>query len=108
MTDSNISENSILQSLNDEMRCGIFTNGKGQILIIHEQNLRSDIQWVEYDPSIGTFALIHEDGSPQDLGIDVHEKMRANLNLAKEVTLAKMVNKNVESVQTITFLIKDY
>lgn len=101
-------ENSILKNLSEEMRCGILTNPKGEVLIVHEQEVGCPIQWVEFDPSENTFSLIHEDGRIQDLGIELDDKIKNNLSHGQEVTLAHLVNKEIKSTQSVTFVVRDY
>ena len=51
--------------LHKEMRCGLLSNEKGEILLIYDGELASYIQWVEYNPSNEIFSLIHLDGTAQ-------------------------------------------
>ena len=106
MTDQDIPQSPVLQDLNAEMRCGIFSNAKGQIMIIHDQELVSPIQWIEYYEAEDSFSLIHEDGHIQPLGLQLDQKMKANLKHGTEVTLACLFDKKIRSSQTVVFLIK--
>lgn len=100
--------NFIVKNLNQEMRCGIFTNPQGEILIIHDLALQSEIQWVEYDPNEQTFSIIHEDGRVQELGIPFNQKIKDNLSHGQEVTLAHMIDKKIQSSQKVIFVIREH
>lgn len=108
MTDFELPENIVLEPLNEEMRCGIFTNSKGQVLIVHVQDIQSPVQWLEYDQHENKLFIIHENGNTQDLGLSVSAKMQSNLLQASEVILAKFADKKIQSSQKITLVIKDY
>ena len=101
-------EHSMFKDLSQEMRCGIFTNPQGEILIIHDKELQSEIQWVEYDPNEQSFSIIHEDGGIQELGIPFNQKIKDNLAHGQEVTLALMVDKKIQSSQKTVFVIRDH
>lgn len=90
------------------MKCGMFTNADGQVLLVHDKPVSSDIQWVEYNTDEKKFTLIHEDGSTQDLGIDLNEKSCANLLSGMEVRLAYISNHKIQDVQTVSIVIQDY
>lgn len=96
------------EKLNAEMRCGILSNAKGEILIIHDKPIRSDIQWVEYNPDEKTFFLIHMDGTSQDLGLEFDQKMIENLKHGTEVALAQIADGKMQSSQKTTLIIQDY
>lgn len=97
-----------MDALSKEMRCGMFTNSKGQILIGHDQDIQSDIQWIEYDQSDNSFVLIHEDGTVQDLGLNIDKKMQSNIVHGIDVTLVKVVDNKMLSSQNVTLVVKDY
>lgn len=101
------SENAIIQDLNQEMRCGIFTNAKGEVLIIHDQPLKSDIQWIEYAPKEQSFCIIHEDGHIQNLGVPFDKKIKNHLLSGQEVSLAHMVEQKIISTQTVPLIIQE-
>ncbi|NCT41052.1 MAG: hypothetical protein GW778_05275 [Alphaproteobacteria bacterium] len=94
--------------LNNEMRCSIVSNSTGDILILHDQKLRSDIQWIDFDVDAKTLSLIHEDGSPQDLGIVLDAKMVSNLSNGLEVSLVRMDNDKAVSRQRVIIVIQEY
>jgi hypothetical protein len=101
-------QNSIINSLNEEMRCGMFTNKEGQILIVHDKDLTSPIQWAEYDRADNKLSLIHEDGTVQELGLEIDTKMQRNLLQGKEVKITKKENKKIRSSMKAPIIIKDY
>ena len=105
MNDLNLSE-PVLKDLKTEMRCGMFTNAKGEVLIVHDQEIASPIQWIEYDEADDSFSLIHENGHIQPLGLKLDHKMKENLLHGSEVTLARLVDKKIKSSQTVLFLFK--
>jgi hypothetical protein len=105
-----MSENGLagFPALNTEMRCGIVTNGKGDILIVHDKEMRSDIQWIEYDEDTETLFLIHEDGLPQDLGIKLTPKLKSNLSHGVDVVLAQIRDKQIVHSQLVSILLQKY
>ncbi len=108
MTNQDPPQIPILENLSAEMRCGIFTNAQGKIMIVHDKPLASSIQWIEYCEIEDSFLLIHEDGHIQALGLQLDPKMRENLKHGTEVTIAYLLNKKIKSSQTVVFLIKSF
>lgn len=96
----------VLSNLNDTMRCGILTNSRGDILILHDMPLSDPVDYIEYDPQDEKFTLIFEDGKTQDIGIDIDEKMAIDLSHGLQVTLGYFSEKKIQSAQTVTFLIR--
>lgn len=102
------SHNSVFSPLYAEMRCCIISDPSGQIAIIHDKDIKSELQWVEYDPKDNKLFLIHSEGQVQDLGIYPEEAMKRNLAHGTEVRLLKFEDKQFRSEQTVVLLIKDY
>lgn len=98
----------VLKSLNSAMRCSLLSNAEGKILIAHDQEISSEIQWIEYDPQDGQLCLIHENGHLQELGLKLDNKMKENLLQSREVTMVLIQNKEVLSRQTVMIVIRDY
>jgi hypothetical protein len=94
--------------LNEAMKCGIFTNKDGQILIIHRKKMIDSVIWVEYEQEKNTLTFVFEGGTTQDLGLEINPSMKNNLAHGVEVTLALMVNQKVLSTQKVAVVIKDY
>lgn len=90
------------------MRCGLFTNAKGEILIIHDQEIGSPVQWIEYHKKDNQMFLIHENGVSQDLGILIDPKMQGNLLHGMNVVLSYLKDKKIVSSQKVSLLIQDY
>ena len=88
------------------MRCGMFTNAKGEILIVHDKEIASPIQWIEYYEADDIFSLIHENGHIQPLGLKLDHKMKENLLHGSKVTLAHLVDNKIKFSQTVVFLFK--
>ena len=101
-----ISENPVLASLYQEMKCGIFTNPDGEVLIVHDQPVQSPIEWIEYDQNTQQFLLVHKHGYIQELGIELDQNMLSNLSQGQEITLAHIVDKKIKALQTVVFLFK--
>ncbi len=101
-------ENPVLTPLYPKIKCGAFTNKQGDILIAHDVPLPSRILWVEYDVPDDSFTLVHREGRIQDLGIDMTDKMRENLEHGKIVQIAHLVEKKIKSAQKVTLVIRDY
>ena len=107
MTNQDPPQIPILENLSAEMRCGIFTNAQGKIMIVHDKPLASSIQWIEYCEIEDSFLLIHEDGRTQDLGVTLDAKMKINLSSGQEATLAFMQNKEIKKTQKVVFVIRE-
>lgn len=97
-----------INDLKTEMRCGILSNRKGEIVIIHDQPIVSKIQWIEYDPNESDFLLVHEDGTVQNLGLPFEDKMKNNLQHGTEVILAYVVNGEFKTTYKTKLVIQDY
>lgn len=99
---------SSFENLNKEMRCGVFTNSHGQSLIVYDQEITSPIQWVEYDKSDNQLYLVHEDGIPQPMGIDISAAVQDHLLHSQEVMLARVSEKKIIQQNFVPIVIKDY
>lgn len=97
------------KTLNESMKIAALTSEEGDILFIHSEPLASEIQWIEFDPSQNSFAFIHEDGLPQELGLELDEQTKKNVLNAMEVTLV-LVNEKNEPISTheTTIVIREY
>jgi len=100
-------ESPILNDLSAKMRCGIFTNSQGEILIIHDKIIEGSIDYVEFDSQEQSFFLIYDDGRMQALGIEFNAQIQSNLQHGTEVTLAFIQNKAIQSSEKVVFLIRD-
>lgn len=96
----------ILENLSITMRCGLFTNAKGEILLVHYEDLPGDIDYMQYDPASLSFYLIYENGQMQKLGLTMQDRIDSNLVNGTEVTLARIEDKKIVSAQKIIFLIE--
>lgn len=102
------SKYAVLSDLNSQMRCGIFTNAKGEVLIVHDEEIKGSIDYVHYDLSDLSFSLVFEDGRTQNLGIELDGKIRQNLLQGSEVTIAFLDGKTIKRAQHVLFLIREY
>lgn len=94
--------------LHEEMRCSILSNPKGDILVLHDKLIRSDIQWVEFNVKDLSFSIIHKDGMPQDLGIEIEPVMAMNIKQGTKVQFALLQDKKIVDVKNTTIVIQDY
>ncbi len=94
--------------MNMEMRCGILSNAKGEIVIIHDRGMKSPVQWVEYHVGDNKIFLIHEDGSSQNLGLEIDGRMKGNLSHGVGITLVRIVDGKVGATQKVSLMIQDY
>lgn len=94
----------LLEPLNKEMRCGIFTNANGRIVIIHDQKIKKNLEWVEYDGMMQEMHLIYDDGTMQNLGISMPNGMLAKLSQGDLVYLLHLVGGEIQSSQEVVFL----
>ncbi len=99
---------SLFENLNKEMRCGVFSNSNGLALIVYDQDFTSPIQWVEYDLSENQLYLVHENGTPQPMGIDVSAVVKNHLVNSQEIMLAKLSEKKITQHNLVSLVIKDY
>lgn len=107
MVDETLPEN-MLQKLSDQTRCCTFSNPNGDVLILHEGELQSEIQWIEYDVSTNDFNLIHEEGSIQNLGTDINSQMTENLLKCEQVILICVIDQKPVSEQIVPMVVKRY
>lgn len=98
----------ISQHLSKEMRCGIFSNEHGQITIIHDQEIKESVQWVEYNQQDNQLFIIHENGMPQDLGIEIQGQMKENLIGGIEVIMLQLRDEKLVNHRSLTIIIQDY
>lgn len=94
-------------SLKNTMKCGIFTNSAGEVLIVHDQSITDTIEWIEYDKTEDTFNIILDDGTLIPLGIALDQKMKGNISNGVEVKLAHIQNSQILSSQSVMLLIRD-
>ncbi|MFP4098086.1 MAG: hypothetical protein ACLFP8_06795 [Alphaproteobacteria bacterium] len=95
-------------ALSDQMRCGILSNSSGQIAIIYDQTLEEPFEWAEYETSTGTLYLVHQDGTMQNLGLDIDGKMKENIAHGSQVNLLQIVEGKVVAHFETTLIIRDY
>ena len=108
MADQDNIDSFILESLNTQMRCGILSNAHGDVVILYDKEIKSDVQWIEYNTSEFSFSLVYEDGSLQDLGLKFDNKMQNNIQQAKEVTLIHIIDGKKHKEQKINLIIQTY
>jgi len=96
----------VIQSLGDTMRCGLFTNEQGDILLVHYEELAGVVDYIQYDPSKLKFSLIFENGQMQELGLTMQDRIDANLRNGADVTIARMKDKKIIATQKVVFLIE--
>ena len=94
--------------LKETMKCGMFTNDKGEVLIIHDQQLISEIQWIEYDPKEQNLSLILENGCIQNMSIELDEKTCSNLSNGIDVKIAYINDRKIQDVLTVSIVVQDY
>lgn len=90
--------------LSQEMRCGIFSNSQGKVMIIHDKKLKNDLDYIEYDEHEKKISLIYMDGSLQDLGIDIPPDMLKDMSAGQEVDLLHLINGKITSSLKTVFL----
>ncbi|MBK9585729.1 MAG: hypothetical protein KA099_07395 [Alphaproteobacteria bacterium] len=97
-----------LGPLSAETRCCILSDPHGTIIIVHDKDIQSELQWVEYDRQDQTLSLIHDEGQIQDLGIRLNDAMRQNISQGCEITLVKLENGKLQDEQRVVLVIKNY
>lgn len=99
---------SIFDNLSDKMRCGIFTNASGDVMIVHDRPLISDVNWVEFDDGDNSVSIIYEHGEIQPLGISFDKKMVENLKKAGCIELMYFSAGQVIGKISVSFIVKNY
>lgn len=89
------------------MKCGIFTNEKGEILLVHREPFKYPVIWIEHDRKIQNFTIVYEDGRTQELGLDI-AALDGDLEHGREVHLVYMVGDEIISVKLTVIVVKDY
>jgi hypothetical protein len=100
-------ENPVLQPLSESMRCGIFSNSKGEVLIIYNYTLETTVQWLEFHVGDRSLSIIHETGKIQDLGIKIDNKMKKNIMKCQEVSMAQISDNKIQKTQKISLIIQN-
>tara|TARA_R110002072_G_scaffold242475_4_gene401227 strand:- start:68 stop:340 length:273 start_codon:yes stop_codon:yes gene_type:complete len=90
------------------MKCGLFTNNSGQVLLVHRSPFELPVIWIEYDESLGTLTLIHRGGKVQDIGLKIDKTMKKNLSHGTQVTIALMPEQQIESTEKTVLIVKNY
>ncbi|MGC3940948.1 hypothetical protein ACOTTU_24375 [Roseobacter sp. EG26] len=90
----------ILPDLQTVMRCGVFSNGRGEVLIVHDESIGS-LLWVEINFDEKTVVLIFEDGQSQNLGLELDPRTISNLRACSEVVVAHLSDKGFGRSQKI-------
>ena len=98
----------VLKHLSEQMRCFAVTNARGDVIIVHELETTSPIAWVEYEANQRDFALIHDAGRLQGLGVSIDMAMHENLLNCQTVLLAQAQGQEIVHVQKVTLVVKTY
>lgn len=101
-------ESPVLKSVADQMRCAVFLNKVGQVFVVHDQEVPTPVQWVEYDDMDQSFNIIHRHGRLQGVGLDVKKDLRHALLHSREILLVYMKDKQVHSGQKALLIVRDY
>lgn len=59
-------------------------------MLLHQGALDHDYSYVQYDPSLHALQFVTEDGEMQDLGMTVHEPLRAPLHNTREIFMIEV------------------
>ena len=94
--------------LKDEMRCSLLSNDNGDIMIVHDKPLKSQIQWVEFNPNDVTLFLVYEDGTNQRLGIKIPQDMIEDIKKGTSIKINQIENKTIKTTQETSIIIQDY
>ncbi|MEM8834019.1 MAG: hypothetical protein AAGB32_05715, partial [Pseudomonadota bacterium] len=80
-----------------KMDCGVFTSKEGNILIVHDKPLQSDVEWVQYDPEHQKIYIVCDDGELLDTGIDLNQDTLSHLSNGQKVFLSLVQDKKIVS-----------
>lgn len=95
-------------TLSRQMRCGMFSNGRGEIMLVHDQEIPQSVEWVEYDKMTGKISLIHEDGSLRYLGIDLDSRTKSNLRHGINIIMSLIQNSKIIKSNRVSLVVQDY
>ena len=107
LNDSSLAS-SVLQPLGDNMRCGVFTNEGGHVLIVYDKAIEGSIEWIEYHKEDNNLFFVYEDGRIQDLGVVIDKETARNLTRGKQVTLSHVQDKVIHSNQAVQLIIQEH
>ena len=95
-------ESPVLDSMDSVMQCGLLTNAKGDLLILHDRPLAADVQWVEFHKDTGELCIIYDSGQSESLGLSFDGKTISNISNGMEVNLLHLdEEKLVSRVSTV-------
>lgn len=83
--------------LSEVMRCGIFTNSRGDALLVHDQYI-SGLAWVEYDHTDRSLTLVYDDGRMQSFGYEISNRSGVNIRTAVNVHFALLKGGAIKNV----------
>ena len=98
------SNKNTLQKLSEDMRCGIFTNASGKIVIIHDKQIKINLSWIEYDENLKQTFLVYDNGNTQELGIVIPDSMLKSLSSGRSISLLHLINGRIHSSQETSFI----
>lgn len=94
--------------LMEQMRCTLLTNDHGDVIVLHDQPLKSEVQWVEFNEEELSFTIVYEDGNIQPLGIQIALKFGKHISKSTKVQFALVKDKKTVAVQKVSIVIQDY
>lgn len=94
--------------LSTEMRCSLVSNKHGDIVLLHENPLHDEVDWIEFHPSQSSLTIIYTDGITQEFGHPVEAGMAQNIQHGTMVQVTLIQEKIIKQIQKTTFLIQDY
>ncbi len=89
------------------MRCGMFVNDKGDIVLIHDKNIPDNVLWLEYDQPLGEFSIVHDNGMTQPVGFPLDSNIVKQLSHGDTIKLCHLINKKIVSQKKVTFIYKE-
>ncbi len=98
----------IKKALSQKMKCGLLSSDEGDLLILHDKELDTTIQWVEFKPDIKELHIIHENGASQNLGVLLDDMTIENLERGQIICLAYVRDQEILNTQNVSLIIQNY
>ncbi len=80
----------MLNTLAKETSIELAVNEAGRAVLLHKGPLKRDYAWIQYDPLTTTVQMITEDGTIQELGVKIPEKIKHLLDRTRQIAIVEI------------------
>ena len=91
-----------------EMKCGMFSMADGRVMVVHDKPIKFNVAWIEYNHKNESINLIGDDGTQQDMGLELDDATKRNLLNGQNVTFTHIANSKLLSSRKIALIVQDY